>query len=76
MSRALSFRLAKLEARHAPPALTRPVVVIPWRDWPNDDDAAGWEALRRAHPGPRLFVPSRLTPEEWEATVPTEQARS
>lgn len=74
MSRALSHRLRKLEARRSP-AAAQGVVMIPWREWPLDDDTLGWEAIYRAHPGPRLFIPSQMTPDEWEAVVPTMQAQ-
>ncbi len=73
MSRALVRRLVRLETRNAPQYASR-VVVIPWREWPETPEA--WEAARRAHPGPRLFIPSQMTFEEWEANVPTMQAWS
>lgn len=72
MSRTLKTRLNRLEARNASHTSSG-VVVIPWREWPETEEA--WEALRRAHPGPRLFVPSQMTFEEWEANVPAMQAR-
>lgn len=75
MSRVLSHRLAKLEARRNPDKGSR-VVIIPWREWPDDDDAAGWEAVYRAHPNGALFIPSQMTFEEWEAVVPEMQARA
>lgn len=72
MSRALRTRLERLELRHAPLALSR-VVVIPWRDWPTTDE--GTEAMHQAHPHGCLFIPSTMTPEEWAAVVPHQQAR-
>jgi hypothetical protein len=72
MSRALQARLAKLERSHAPRPLSR-VVVIPWREWPKTEE--GTQAMHQAHPHGCLFIPSTMTPEEWEAVVPHQQAR-
>ena len=71
MSRRLRDRLDALEqaeeARESPG-----VVVIPWRLWPETEEEI--EAMHRDHPSGRFFLPSPMTPEQWEAQVPMKQA--
>ncbi len=65
MSRVLSHRLAKLEARKARHGTG--LVVLPWDQWPADDDRPAWDRIRAAHPLGRLFVPSQApSVEAWQ----------
>lgn len=72
MSRAIRTRLERLEQRTAPARLSR-VVVIPWQKWPKTEEDT--QAMHQAHPHGCLFIPSTMTPEEWAAVVPHQQAR-
>jgi hypothetical protein len=65
MSRVLSRRLAKLEARNAPRGTG--LVVLPWDQWPADDDRPAWDRIRAEHPHGRIFVPSQAgSLEAWQ----------
>ncbi len=65
MSRPMHARLSKLEARKAP---REGLAMVPFADWPAEDDKAAWDRLSSKHPEAVILLPEQAPSiEAWEA---------